>query len=1012
MSERTTIGGTVYETIGSSTSNLLLKCNGTARIQWGTKLIDLIKNGKIATEGSQNQIFVIQSDDEIKTNGIYILQQDNSNQLFIYLDGEKYSLTESDLYISTKKQNITAEQKYQALENIGMYYNTLDDVKKANIKSGIVFVLENNTLYTIKEGIINEFEAKIKTITVEQNNSGEGLINNSVKITLSVANDEYFILTDNKILAQKSIHVKNSEQLGSEEANESRGYRLYIDRGISYLDVDKINVRLGLPSQEYIEILHEDLLHAIKYELLEPHRWYLITDFQNHWKLPKHNLNFVRPILVRALTTSTFYKEGLLFKDRRVTIQYDPFYLQDQDQDQYIYQEVPIKSESPDNATLMQLVKAKGRITWMRDNNGNEANFDFLDYTDCNNEPLTTLHKSTEHDSLDKSIFPKYSYNNKLTVYDLYGTVLEETTKVINGQEQVCYVINNENESGQLITNRIDFEFNDDEIPEEGCLKIHDNVIECKGFVLHKNCKEFINNNLTQLCKVEIGSSLKDAEAISLLNNTITLVYNNKKDEKYEKYEKDEISKKITDTLNTIPDLQNKIGEPDLDVDLNLDFSLDFDEITKSTINEYITTQFNTSLENVYIRDFSNSQITSNLNQCQFNKIQNSYIEGVIKECTFNVLNQVIINPTANLEKSTFGYIYLSNINNSITNSTINNIQLSLLDTTIDKCSIKDIHTSKIDEKKLIETDFVSITCSKISAEIATSQFLNTIHNSDIAQSITNSVFNDQIIQSKIHAVIQKSFFEQIQKCTISSKITSVTFMDLNNVTIQEEADLTNATFKTDLEDIILQYVEKDSLINDYLFIPQKLYDASLMKEVFLTTDNKENIKKLQVVVIKVETFPRGTIIMWYGKDIPAGWGLCNGKEQEYEGVKSPTPNLCGHFIQGTNEYVKWEGEDTIQKTVLTKDYLPGLNLKIENSSELVLKSETEFLCAKSGSTSSASSESGESGEGESQTELSQSIVTVNGGVHNHSGSVKYKEPTTETNPVITYFTLQFIMKL
>jgi hypothetical protein len=32
MSEKTTIGGTIYETLGSSDSNLLLKCNGTARI--------------------------------------------------------------------------------------------------------------------------------------------------------------------------------------------------------------------------------------------------------------------------------------------------------------------------------------------------------------------------------------------------------------------------------------------------------------------------------------------------------------------------------------------------------------------------------------------------------------------------------------------------------------------------------------------------------------------------------------------------------------------------------------------------------------------------------------------------------------------------------------------------------------------------------------------------------------------------------------------------------------------
>jgi len=53
MSDRTVIGGTTYETVGSPSSNLLLRCNGTARIQWGTKLIDLIKNGKIVSDSSK-----------------------------------------------------------------------------------------------------------------------------------------------------------------------------------------------------------------------------------------------------------------------------------------------------------------------------------------------------------------------------------------------------------------------------------------------------------------------------------------------------------------------------------------------------------------------------------------------------------------------------------------------------------------------------------------------------------------------------------------------------------------------------------------------------------------------------------------------------------------------------------------------------------------------------------------------------------------------------------------------
>jgi hypothetical protein len=60
-----------------------------------------------------------------------------------------------------------------------------------------------------------------------------------------------------------------------------------------------------------------------------------------------------------------------------------------------------------------------GRITFMRDENGNEANFDFLDYFDSNSNELTLLYKRDI--GIGKTIFPPQSYNNKLTVYDLKG---------------------------------------------------------------------------------------------------------------------------------------------------------------------------------------------------------------------------------------------------------------------------------------------------------------------------------------------------------------------------------------------------------------------------------------------------------------------------------------------------------------------------------------------------------------------------------------------------------------
>ena len=76
------------------------------------------------------------------------------------------------------------------------FYNTLEDVKKAGIKTGIVYVIDTKTLYTVKDGIIEEFEAKLKTITVDEETDGVEVINSSVKIVLSILDEEYLILAD------------------------------------------------------------------------------------------------------------------------------------------------------------------------------------------------------------------------------------------------------------------------------------------------------------------------------------------------------------------------------------------------------------------------------------------------------------------------------------------------------------------------------------------------------------------------------------------------------------------------------------------------------------------------------------------------------------------------------------------------------------------------------------------------------------------------------------------------
>jgi hypothetical protein len=81
------------------------------------------------------------------------------------------------------------------------------------------------------------------------------------------------------------------------------------------------------------------------------------------------------------------YEKGFLFKDQRVQINYDAFYQE------------PIKQiQIVDGITSEANVTARGRITWMKDGHNNEANFDFLDYTDTEGNELTTLHLPDDTD--------------------------------------------------------------------------------------------------------------------------------------------------------------------------------------------------------------------------------------------------------------------------------------------------------------------------------------------------------------------------------------------------------------------------------------------------------------------------------------------------------------------------------------------------------------------------------------------------------------------------------------
>lgn len=476
MSERTTIGGTVYESVGSSSSNLLLKCNGTARIQWGSKLIDLVKNGKIASDNSSSpMIFNVKDESEIKQDGVYILTKDENTQILICKDKNKYDVTNAKLYIAADtEQSLTSDQKKCALLNIGAYYNTYSDLEQAGVKDGIVYVMDTKTLYTVQNGIIEEFEAKVKTVLVDESETSN-TINDSVQIVLSINDEQYLVLADGRITSNQSIHINKAAQIGSEGANSSQGYRLFIDGGVSVLEVDEIRVRNGIPQNDYTKITYSKLCDKIDRNDLSPNMWYLIEDFQNHWKLPAEDNKYNRPILIRAITNNSFYNEGLLFQDQRITIQYDPNYKE-------VFH------------TDIKSFTTRGRITLMRDENGNEANFDFLDYCDCNDNELTLLYNRSNIEG--KTIFPPQSYNNKLTVYDLKGVDIDVESKLCT------------NDAGTNI------QFGDDTAWNG---EFHDNTIECrKNFTIKSSCQKFYNNKFIKVGNITVNGNIYDSSVSNM----------------------------------------------------------------------------------------------------------------------------------------------------------------------------------------------------------------------------------------------------------------------------------------------------------------------------------------------------------------------------------------------------------------------------------------------------------------------------------------------------------------
>ena len=388
-----TMFGKTYNTVGSADSNLILQTRGDLKIRWGDKFIDLIKNGKINVD--VDLIKKVKDKESIFKDGIYLVENEENPEVWLYVGGTLINLAGEigTTYVSfIGTQDVDAEKRYQALINAGFYYNTMEDAEAAKLQSGLIYIVEQNQLYYVKDGELNPY---VQSLTIPDPLT-IGLITIDGKsatisgpLNLAVDNTTYIQFKDGGVSFNVPVTTYDTIKSNDFEHN-SLGYSIYYDedRGWSCMELDYLYVRNLIEYQDIVDITYEELYALYQKGRLIKGRQYRIIDFQNEWEIGKlyvknverdirneDNVSYTKqmvdeyycyywPIIITAKTSRTFEKEGYFCDNPFWVIEYDIEFRY------YVDSGVGQKDRYWTQYT-------KGRITKLTDKYNNEANYDF-----------------------------------------------------------------------------------------------------------------------------------------------------------------------------------------------------------------------------------------------------------------------------------------------------------------------------------------------------------------------------------------------------------------------------------------------------------------------------------------------------------------------------------------------------------------------------------------------------------------------------------------------------------
>lgn len=413
--------GRSYESVGKESADFCIKTKGKVKIKWGNKYIDLIKDGEINVDAKF--IFRVKDEDSIGSQtGIYVTDE---NMVYVKVGDiliPIYGDTEGSDYVAYILQDgKTGEQKMFSQKNIGISFDTFDALQASGIKDGMAFVKDNG-IYMIKGGVVEKLEFKLENpmtepliikiaggdyallldgymsttntqlvigstengIRIYAENDGKYIdVPDSLNITID--GTDVFTVKSGQITSHRDIHITNNKSLITDNVknqggSETDGYLLTMKDGESWLYLDNLVLRNDIDNSVHVTV--EGLDELIASEGLTPGAKYTIDDYQNEWDLieqrteteeiyddedgPMTGINFqnVFPLTVTAKTESTLTEDAKFTQHPQWDLKFDFTY------------RVPLYTETDEDGQT-ETTTAMGRITWMRDEFGNECDYDF-----------------------------------------------------------------------------------------------------------------------------------------------------------------------------------------------------------------------------------------------------------------------------------------------------------------------------------------------------------------------------------------------------------------------------------------------------------------------------------------------------------------------------------------------------------------------------------------------------------------------------------------------------------